>query len=291
MDIEQLKGKLKNLGFCDYETSILVFLQGQKDYVSVKEIMAGSKVPMGRIYSILIELNNEGFVKRMPGKSVKYKIENKNRFIKKIINKNTDELKEKQKQIMSDANFLKKTLSKLAFSSANEIEVNYFTDDDSYWKTYLNATHKLKKGDTYRIINSRRLSDSLLNSELKDNPKLKKMINSDNKLIKKGVKFSLVTNPKSIVENTINELENKADIKVALNQLLKVFKHNKITNNLFITLESNLQSLIFVILKEDVFIEFYNKKTNSIASAIHIRSSKVVQDMSVWFDSFNKKRN
>ena len=51
---------------------------------------------------------------------------------------------------------------------------------------------------------------------------------------------------------------------------------------------SEFQDLVIVIINDDVFYEFYEHNSNSISSALHIKSRKIAQDMSRWFDGFDK---
>jgi len=289
MDIENFKIQLRKLGLTDYESSILLYLITQEDYVNAKEISKSSKVPMGRIYSILIELEEVALIKKISGKVSLYKIEDKKTFIKSLTKKNISEIKKQENEIQNATDVLKVLFPKLKNdeNKGNSFEINYFNEDEKYWKVYIKAVNSLKKGDKYRIINSLRLGDSFLNSELKNNTGLRRMINNDNKKRKLGIDYYLITNPRSIVENIIKELKDEKLIEESIITMLKIYKYYS-KDNSYITTSNSFNSLIIVILKDDVFLEFYSDRTNKLTSAIHINNNQTCNDLGNWFDGFIK---
>jgi len=288
MNIKQINNKLRELGFAQYHSKILLYLLSENTYVDAQEIEEGSGVPLQRIYSILKDLEEENLIKKISGTVNQYAALPKEEFIENLINKNKKELQKQKKEYEQNALDLKNVLNLIPSQLNQEFNISYFNDDKNYWPVYIKAAKKLKKKDKYRIINSRRLANSILDFELKNNPDLKEMIEIDKKIITKGIKIHHITSPKALVKHLISELKNEGLVKSSINQLIKSYNNPKTKKNKLITIAPQFQNLILVILGNNVFIEFYNEKTNHIASAIHINSKNIAQDLANWFDSMTK---
>lgn len=114
-----------------------------------------------------------------------------------------------------------------------------------------------------------------------------KVATTDNDLIRRGILIHIITTPESIVRNTFNDLGNKVLVKKALSNMLKTLGNKRYLRGRYITLAPEFKSMIFIIFKEDAFMEFYSGKSNDLSSAIHIKSRSAVRDLAIWFDKFD----
>ncbi|MFC1750109.1 hypothetical protein ACFL2V_15015 [Pseudomonadota bacterium] len=116
------------------------------------------------------------------------------------------------------------------------------------------------------------------------------MVKRDRKMMEKGIIIHHITNPKALVENMMNELQDKDKVKIAIQRMLGVFIAEKKLQNHWITLVPEIRDLVLAIFKKDVFMEFYNEKTSKIAASIHIKSKNIANDLGIWFTSFDKNK-
>jgi len=279
----ELKNLLKELGYDDYHANVLLAL-AKESPLDAKELTVASGVPIGRIYSVLLDLEDDCLVRRMAGPVDKFSAQPNDVLIRRMVRKNEEEIIERKKRIRGIAKSLRSGLNVIPMLTSG-FEIHHYTKDRDYWPVYNKAVSILRKGDIYRIINSRRISDSLLDIELDGNPDLKKMVIQDNKMVAKGGKIHIVTNPESVVTNIQKELKKPELIKESVNKMLTRFSNKLLRKHTKITLAPQFKDLIIAIIGDNVFMEFYDEKTNSIASALHIKGKKIARDMAHWFDS------
>jgi sugar-specific transcriptional regulator TrmB len=77
-----------------YEKEIILYLS-TVDMADARAIYKNSKVPQGRIYSVLQELKQKGFVEITPTKPKKYQIKNIKESLKQYLKQKQDDLQEK----------------------------------------------------------------------------------------------------------------------------------------------------------------------------------------------------
>lgn len=284
------KKTLRELGFTDYESRVLMFLNSQEEEKSAKEISKGSDVPLTKLYSILLDLEKRDLVEKLPGERNHYRISGKKNLIESLREEKEEEIKEKKKELES---LLENLDSNLQERGSREVSVNYFTSDERYWKAYNNEVSKLEEGEVYRIINNSRWAVSFLPEEIENNPGLESMIKGD---IKKrlGSKFILhhIVNPEKLVQNIIEDLGEKEKIKKSIAQILYYYDKPELKETHYIDLAPELKNVLIAVFKSSVFIEFYSKgESVSLSSAIQIKSKEVAEDFARWFDNFSKDKN
>lgn len=81
-----------------YEKEIIVYLSSI-DLATANNICKNAKIPQGRIYSVLNDLQKKGFVLTIPGKPKKYQIKNIKESLEFYLEKKKAELNEKVEQI------------------------------------------------------------------------------------------------------------------------------------------------------------------------------------------------
>ena len=279
--VDNLKKALRDLGFSQYYSDILIFLASQEKPQTAKEVSEGSGVPLARIYSILIDLENRGLIKSTPGKTKFYSTCPKREMLSVI-------KKEKKKQIEKTRLKIKQALKIMEKSikqkPEEEVKIRYFTKDKDYWKAYEEARNKLTPADRYSIINSIRLCPSFLFEELDQNPAFKKLlVNLEKDEDLKGLKQHYVVDVEALVQRTWNDLKDREKFIESIRKMLSYL--GKYKQNYRYTLIKGMRNILIVIMKDSVFFEFYGKSSISISSAIQIQSKKVAKDFQLWFDS------
>ena len=89
---------LDELKLNKYEKEIINYLASVNS-ANAKQIYKKTKVPQGRIYSVLSKLKNNGFVTILPTSPKKYQIKNIKESLKIFLNNQERELKEKKERI------------------------------------------------------------------------------------------------------------------------------------------------------------------------------------------------
>jgi len=89
---------LDSLRLTLYEKEIIVYLSSV-ELADAKTICKKAKIPQGRIYSVLDDLQNKGFVITIPGKPKKYQIKDVKESLRFYLNNKKQELDEKIESI------------------------------------------------------------------------------------------------------------------------------------------------------------------------------------------------
>ncbi len=289
MDIKDIRNELVRLGYSDYYAKVILCLISSEKFLDAKEIERRTGVPLARLYSILISLEKERLVKSVSGNVKRYAASNKEDILNSISEKKKKELQKTREDIAGSLSFITKCFNDI-HTEVTETEIRVFNDNEGYWKEYNSTVSKLKKGDVYRIINSKRAADSFLPEELENNPGIKEMIISDEKKLKEGVIIHLACNPESLVKNTFEELKgSEAKMEHSMKRLLDSYKRMSRYCH-YISFTRWFKNIVIVIMQDSVFMEFYYDTTNVINTAIKIRSRQLSSDLSSWFDDFDSKK-
>jgi sugar-specific transcriptional regulator TrmB len=94
----ELAQYMDELDFNSYEKEVILFLAGVED-ADAKDIYKGTKVPKGRIYSVLNSLIGKGFVKKIPMNPRRYKIDNIKESLQNYLKAKKTMLKEQMNDI------------------------------------------------------------------------------------------------------------------------------------------------------------------------------------------------
>jgi DNA-binding MarR family transcriptional regulator len=283
MDIQKI---IHELGFSEYETRILLFLLSHNQ-VNAKEIAQGSSVPITRIYSILIRLEKDGLISRLPGKIQLFSTVDKKLFLKMLEEKQQKQIFEQKQKLTVMINELGAKLPEIQKGITPSIMVRYFTDSEAYWKVYNEEQAKLKENEMHHIINTIRPTFSFLLEELESVPAYKSMVKKE--LVKKVYTTHYILNPEAFVERIVNDLKNKEKASKALAQMLNYMSIHK--KKFLIDISTALKNILVDIQKESVFLEFYGQDSVHIISAIQIKDSKIANDFRKWFDAFCSKKH
>ena len=281
---------LRNLGFSEYETKVLLYLDSIGQPVDAKEIAKESCVPLTKLYSILIKLKRQNFIIKLPGKINLYRNIDRKQLIKNLKEQKDERIKQEKEKFTELSKLLESSLKGFP---TKEVSVRYFTSDKDYWKIYNEEVAKLGKKDTYKIINNMRWVQGFLPEEIKDRPNIKSMITADVKLLKQG-KFKLhhMVNIQALIQNTINDLKTKEKIKRSIAQLLYYYGRPDLIKHHYITIAPELKNILIVILKESIFFEFYSPiEHTKILSAVQIKSKEITKDFAKWFDAYSKEKH
>jgi sugar-specific transcriptional regulator TrmB len=286
-----LRKVFEELGYPVYQSNILLFLIRNEKHANAKEISAGSEVPLSRVYSILIELERQGLVRSIPGKTTTYTVVDKKDFLQQVGNKKSLDI-EKQKSRAESALQLLNQQIEIAAKSP-EVTVRHFVSDTDYWAVYNSEAEKMKPGETFRIINSVRWALSLLPSEVENRPGIKSMIENDLKRQRAGLKIHHIVDPEALVQTIVDDLKSKQKIIESISQMLYYEHLPEIRKNHLITIAPEFKNVMIFIMKDSTFFEFYAPGNHTeILSAVQIKSKEITKDFSRWFDTYSReKRN
>lgn len=282
--VSELQETLRKLGFSQYYSDILIYLSNKKQAQNAKELSEGSRVPLARIYSILIDLENRGLIKTIPGKVRLYKIPKKKELIRTIESEKSKELQTKKLEVEKALEILNSSIKQ---KPEEEVRIRYFVKDSEYWGAYEEARDKLQPRDKFYIINSIRLCPSFLLEELDQNPKFRKIIlNLQKKEDIRGLKQHYVIDVEALIQRIRRDLPEKEKFIESIKKMLSYL--GKYKQNYQYTLLRGMRNILVAITKDSVFFEFYEKTSTTISSAIQIQSRKVAKDFQLWFESLTK---
>jgi len=99
---------LDKLNLNSYEKEAILFLSSV-DKSTAGEIVKNTKIPWGRIYSVLAELNKKGIIKTLPTKPKTFKIDDVKKVLRNYLEIRKSDIEEKIQKVGS----IKKTLKRL----------------------------------------------------------------------------------------------------------------------------------------------------------------------------------
>lgn len=93
MSVEKAKNTLKELGFTDYETRVYIALV-KAGPTTARDLSESSGVPHSRIYDVLTELENRGWVESQSGRPTRYRAKSPSEAVRLYRIKEEERLKE-----------------------------------------------------------------------------------------------------------------------------------------------------------------------------------------------------
>src|SRR3989344_3526441 len=180
----QLAQFLDQMDFNRYEKEVILFLAGV-DHAEAQKIYKGTKIPKGRIYSILESLKEKNILQIIPTKPKQYKIEDIRRGIQEYLHQKRLALKEQSLKIPL------LELKEKVFSETNAPSVSLFTGREDHLQYLISLRNRAKK----RLLQVAPLFAGTFASNL-----------SLHKAIQRGIKVNVITK-KVTVENRKNILD------------------------------------------------------------------------------------
>lgn len=285
---EELKKLLKSIGFTEYKSSVFLFMTTQPKALNAKQIAYGADIPLARIYSVLLELEKEGLVRRIPGKIQLYTVVGSKEATEKIFTKQEKKMKEKLGNFKKLSHSFKKELSHIEKERKIQpnVTVRYHEKDPNYWLRIAEIEGKVNRGEVRRILDVWRPIWGLLDEELNKSLTLRKNYLTDLKLVKRGVIQRYLYNPKMIVHSTAVELKNKEKIVKSLSKFLNFCSENR--NEIRIKITHTFENMLVEITPETVILEFFAGQLES-GNAIELNGELAVKDFTIWFDAMYGK--
>lgn len=282
MDLRKI---FREIGFTDYETRILIYLNGVDGTKNAKQIAEGADVPLTKLYSLLLGLEEDGLIEKLPGEVNLYRLVEREELINTLREMKEEEIREREDKLDSLMENLDSSLDR---TTGREVSISYFTSNKKYWKAYNREVSKLGMGDVYRIINNNRWALSFLPEEIEDRPGLESMIRNDiNQRLNKNFILYHMVNPESFVESILEDLGERERIKKSLAQLLFYYGHEEMKKTHYIELAPEFKNILIAIINTSTFIEFYSGgRHDKISNAIQIKSREVSEDFANWFDGY-----
>ena len=135
----ELKEYLNDLKLNSYEKEIIFYL-ASVDSAGAKSIYKNTKVPKGRIYSVLQELSKAGFVAVIPTSPKKYQIKDIKESLRNYLDDKQTQLKDKAQQVDNI-----QISPKVYIQDTKEPSVQFFTGRDEHIGAVVALRNKAEK--------------------------------------------------------------------------------------------------------------------------------------------------
>lgn len=204
-----------------YEKEVILYLSSV-DFADAKTIYKEAKIPQGRIYSVLDELQKKGFVIAIPGKPKRYQIKAVKESLKFYLQKRKAELDEKIEKINSI-----ELKPKSYHISENKPSINMYKGKDEHFNAIIKIRDSAKKeilqtASTFKGTFATNLS---LKKALQKGVKIKIIILNITEKSKKNIRTCLEHGGEIRKNNTIKGLSIM--IKDSIELLLGVAYYKK----------------------------------------------------------------